>query len=103
MRKQEVADLCAGLGLDVADCRVKQDYVNKVLAAMKQRLGTGATQQSDTDAAPPKPKVCIAHPAGPFHRLCAHTSQQLVRSSATFQTCMPASPPPLLHQPTPYQ
>jgi hypothetical protein len=72
MRKLELQDLCADLGLDVADCRVKLDYVNKVLAAMQQRLGTRATQQANTDAEPTQPKVHIAQPPVPS-AICAHT------------------------------
>lgn len=57
MRKQALQDLCDTLGIDVEGCKVKNDYITKVLAYVEQQRGTQQPHQADAEAAPAAPKV----------------------------------------------
>lgn len=50
MRKQELLDLCTSLSLDVDGCKVKADYVSKVLEFQEQQRSM-SPEASTTDAA----------------------------------------------------
>lgn len=80
MRKQELQDLCDSWGLDVEGCKVKADYVDKVLQYQEQQ-GSMLPQASTTDAAAalqaPRVSPDLNHTINcqvTWHKLCRCTT-----------------------------
>jgi len=61
MKKQDLRDLCIRLEVDVEGCKVKADYVAKVLAYLQHSgASASATGKGAADAQEAaKPKVCV--------------------------------------------